>query len=94
MIIFRNEIVWFKGYRGTPRKNRYQQEHEIIFFYSKSKDYTWYDVYGEYKDINLKRYNKVDEEGKRYALIKRVRTTGEVLLWKDLPERETSRRCY
>ena len=84
--LFRNEVVWFKGYRGTPRKNRYQQEHDIILFYSKSKDYIWNDIYGEYKDTNLKRYNKVDEEGKRYALIKRVRTTGEVYYGKTYPK--------
>ncbi|MYC77466.1 site-specific DNA-methyltransferase [Candidatus Poribacteria bacterium] len=84
--LFRNEVVWFKGYRGTPRRNRYQQEHDIILFYSKSKDYVWNDIYGEYKDTNLKRYNKVDEEGKRYALIKRVRTTGEVYYGKTYPK--------
>lgn len=84
--LFRNEIVWFKGYRGTPRRNRYQQEHDIILFYSKSKDYIWNDIYGEYKDTNLKRYNKVDEEGKRYALIKRVRTSGEVYYGKTYPK--------
>ena len=84
--LFRNEVVWFKGYRGTPRKNRYQQEHDIILFYSKNKDYIWNDIYGEYKDTNLKRYNKVDEEGKRYALIKRVRTTGEVYYGKTYPK--------
>ena len=84
--LFRNEVVWFKGYRGTARRNRYQQEHDIILFYSKNKDYIWNDIYGEYKDTNLKRYNKVDEEGKRYALIKRVRTTGEVYYGKTYPK--------
>ena len=83
---FRNEIIWFKGYRGTPRRNRYQQEHEIIFFYSKSKEYTWNDIYGKYKDLDLKRYNKIDEDGKRYALIKRVRTNGEVYYGKTYPK--------
>ena len=83
---FRNEIVWFKGYRGTPRRNRYQQEHEIIFFYSKSKEYIWNDIYGEYKDLDLKRYNKIDEDGKRYALIRRVRTNGEVYYGKTYPK--------
>ena len=33
---YRNELVWFKGYRGTPRKGRYQQEHDILLFYSKN----------------------------------------------------------
>ena len=83
---FRNEIVWFKGYRGTPRKNRYQQEHETIFYYSKTDSYTWNDIFGEYKDPEMKRYNKIDEDGNKYALIKRRRTTGEVYYGKTYPK--------
>lgn len=82
---FRNEIVWFKGYRGTPRKNRYQQEHENLLFYSKTSEYTWNNIFDEYKDPDLKRYNKVDDEGHRYALIKRRRTNGEVYYGKTYP---------
>ncbi len=82
---FRNELTWFKGYRGTPRKNRYQQEHETILFYSKTNAYTWNNIFSEYKDPDLKRYNKVDSEGNRYALVKRQRTNGEVYYGKTYP---------
>ena len=83
---FRGEIVWFKGYRGTPRKNRFQQEHETVLFYTKSENYTWNDVFGEYRDAHLKRYNKIDEDGNRYALIKRRRANGEVYYGKTYPK--------
>ena len=83
---FRGEIVWFKGYRGTPRKNRYQQEHETVLFYTKSSTYTWNDVFGEYRDTDLKRYNKIDEDGNKYALVKRRRANGEVYYGKTYPK--------
>ena len=83
---FRGEIVWFKGYRGTPRKSRYQQAHETVLFYTKSDAYTWNDVFGEYRDTDLKRYNKIDEDGNRYALVKRRRANGEVYYGKTYPK--------
>lgn len=73
---FRDEIVWFKGSRGTRRLSRYQQEHETIFRYSKSDKYTWNQPIGRYRDKSLARYNKVDEHGKRYARILRTRADG------------------
>jgi len=82
---FRNEIVWFKGYRGTSRKRRYQQEHETLLFYAKTDTYTWNGLFGEYKDPDLKRYNKTDDDGNRYALVKRKRSNGEVYYGKTYP---------
>ena len=82
---FRNEIIWFKGFRGTPRQKRYQQEHDTLFFYSNG-DYTWNKIYGEYKDKKMSRYNKIDDQGKKYALIKRKRTSGEVYYGRTYPK--------
>lgn len=82
---FCNEIIWFKGYRGTPRQSRFQQEHDIIFFYSKTDNYVWNKTYGKYKDESMSRYNKIDDKGRRYALIKRKRTNGETYYGKSYP---------
>ena len=82
----RNEVIWNKGYRGTPRKRRFQQEHDTVFFYTKSDEYTWNKTYVEYKDQSLSRYNKVDEEGRRYARIKRRRTDGTVYYGRTYPQ--------
>ena len=84
---FVNEVVWYKGYRGTPRKQRYQQEHDTVFLYAKQYGrYTWNSVFGEYKDKSMSRYNKIDKDGKKYALIKRRRTDGTVYYGKTYPK--------
>ena len=83
---FCNEIIWYKGYRGTPRKYRWQQEHDTLFFYAKGDTYTWNSPKGKYKDPDLKRYNKTDEKGERYALIKRKKTDGSVYYGKTYPK--------
>lgn len=75
---FRAEIIWDKGFRGTESKNIYQRTHDTIFWYSKTSEWIWNQQYEEYKDAKMSRYNQVDENGKRYALIKRVRTDGSV----------------
>ena len=82
---FRAEIVWNKGFRGTERRQNWQQSHDTIFFYTKSDGYTWNDQYQDYADPHLKRYNKIDEQGRRYALIKRRRTDGTVYYGKSYP---------
>lgn len=75
---FRAEIIWDKGFRGTESKNIFQRTHDSIFWYSKTSDWIWNQQFEEYKDAKMSRYNQIDEEGKRYALIKRVRTDGSV----------------
>ncbi len=75
---FRAEIIWDKGFRGTESKNIYQRTHDTIYWYSKTSNWIWNQQFEEYKDAKMSRYNQVDEEGKRYALIKRVRTDGSV----------------
>ncbi len=82
---FRNEVIWNKGYRGTPRKRRYQQEHDTILMYA-NQGYTWNNQTVPYKDERLSRYNKTDEKGRKYALIKRRRTDGTVYYGKTYPD--------
>ena len=83
-----NELIWNKGFRGTEAKRIFQRSHDSIFFYSKGKNYIWNQQGQPYKDPNLARYNQVDEEGNRYALIKRRRTNGEVYYGKTYPKAE------
>lgn len=82
---FRAEIIWDKGFRGTESKNIYQRTHDTIFWYSKTSDWIWNQQFEEYKDKKMGRYNKVDENGRAYALIKRVRTDGSVYYGKCYP---------
>lgn len=76
---FVNEIVWDKGFRGTESKNQYQNTHDTIFLYKKGNNKIWNQIYEQYSDQKMGRYNKKDEEtGQKYALIKRVRTDGTI----------------
>jgi adenine-specific DNA-methyltransferase len=88
---FRNEIVWNKGFRGTESKKIYQHSHDIILWYSKGSNYIWNLVGQPYRDEEMKRYNKVDEEGQRYALIKRRRTDNTVYYGRTYPKEEGKR---
>jgi len=87
---FINEVVWNKGFRGTESKRIYQHSHDTIFFYAKNvqAEYIWSQQGQPYKDESLGRYNQVDEEGKKYALIKRKRTDGSVYYGKTYPNQE------
>jgi len=81
----RNEIVWYKGFRGTRAKRIFQHSHDILWWYTKGDEYFWEQDFEPYRDEELKRYNKVDESGRRYALIKRRRTDGTVYYGRTYP---------
>lgn len=85
---FVNEIIWNKGFRGTESKRIFQRSHETIFYYVKSNSYIWNQQGQPYKDENLGRYNKIDENGNNYALIKRRKTDGTVYYGKTYPKQE------
>ena len=81
-----NEIVWSYGARATLRKKGFNNKHDTLLLYSKSKKYTYNPILLPYKDKKMKRYNKVDENGKKYALIKRKRTDGTIYYGKCYPK--------
>ena len=85
---FKNEIIWNKGFRGTESQRIYQHSHDTLLMYVNSKNYIWNQQTQPYKDISLGRYDKIDENGKRYALIKRRRSNGEVYYGKTYPNEE------
>lgn len=83
-----NEIVWNKGFRGTRANKKFQRSHETLWWYSKGTNYLWNQTYEPYKDEDMGRYNQVDPDGRRYALIKRRRTDGTVYYGKTYPGEE------
>lgn len=83
---FQNEIIWSYGARATVRKSGFPRKHDTILLYTKSKNYTFNLLYKPYKDPLMGRYNKVDAQGKRYALIKRRKTDGTVYYGKCYPK--------
>lgn len=68
---FRNEIIW-KYFGPTSTEKNFPRKHDIILFYSKSSDY-YFDSNAtliNYDKKAIKRYDKVDENGKRYKIYK------------------------
>jgi len=82
---FLNEIIWDKGFRGTEQKTTYQKSHDHILYYKKHHLF-WNDVFCDYADKKMSRYNKTDDEGKKYALIKRKRTDDSIYYGKCYPK--------
>ncbi|MBN2028274.1 MAG: restriction endonuclease [Actinobacteria bacterium] len=69
---FRNEIVWsYKRY--TAKGNRYQREHDILFYYSKSDKSVFNEPREEYgpKSGKADSHYKQDEDGRWYRWQKR-----------------------
>lgn len=90
---FVNEIVWDKGFRGTESPTIYQHAHDVVYFYAKSRSrgYTWNQQGQPYKDKSMGRYNQIDDNGKAYALIKRVRSDGSIYYGKTYPKEDGKR---
>ncbi len=64
-INFQNEIVWlYTG--GTDRKKGFNRKYDNILFYSKSESYFFQNVYEPFSEATVKRFNKIDENGKKY----------------------------
>ena len=66
---FRNEIVWHYTGNSIP-KNCYPKKHDILFFYSKTKEIIYYPkrILQPYSKVTEKRYNHIDKEGRKYKI--------------------------
>ena len=70
---YRNEIVW-KYFGPTSGKKNYPKKHDTIYYYVKNENSDFYfdfsACYKEYDEKAIKRYDKIDEEGRRYKIYK------------------------
>ncbi|MCV0399588.1 MAG: site-specific DNA-methyltransferase [Nitrosarchaeum sp.] len=69
---FRNEIVWRRHNSHNDTKQGakiFGRVHDVILFYSKTKDYTWNPIYAPYPEEYVQKYYKhiEPETGRRYA---------------------------
>ena len=88
---FINEIIW--GYRRWSAKSKgFQKSHDVIFYYSKSLNYLWNDVYEAYADDGS-HFTEQDEKGeyrwqylkgKKYKLYKNEEGTRAKDWWDDI----------
>lgn len=72
---FRRDIVWVMsaaaGYKGLVQN--YVRGHENILYYSKSDRLIFNKPFKDYSEAQLKRFTKVDENGRRYKPITKTR---------------------
>jgi len=65
---FRNEIIWHYN-RWTATSKDFQRMHDIIFRYTKNKDFIFNIQYKDYQETTLKYHPwEVDENGKKYYI--------------------------
>ncbi|MCL2758448.1 MAG: HNH endonuclease [Alphaproteobacteria bacterium] len=66
---FRNEIIWSYTGNSVPKKCL-PRKHDIIFWYSKSDNFSFYPdkILIPYSELTEKRYNHTDEDGRRFKI--------------------------
>lgn len=67
---FQREIIWSietaSGFKSQA--NNWIRSHDTILYYSKRKDFTFTKQFLELDERTIKRYDKVDEQGKKYKV--------------------------
>jgi site-specific DNA-methyltransferase (adenine-specific) len=64
---FRNEIVWQRTSSHNDSK-KWGSVHDIIYFYSKTDDFTWNNVYLDYNEKYIKDFYRYKDERGTYRL--------------------------
>jgi site-specific DNA-methyltransferase (adenine-specific) len=66
---FRNEIVWERTSSHNDTRTKFPDVSDILYFYTKSNEYTFHVQYEEYSEEYTKKfYRYVDDQGRRYRL--------------------------
>ena len=63
----RNEIIW-KRTSAHNSATRYGPNHDTVFFYSKSRRYTWNPAFQEYDESYIRRFYRFEDERGRFTL--------------------------
>lgn len=66
---FKSEIIWQRTFNSGSSKalaSKFPSNTDTIFYYTKTKNYVFNKQYRPYSEGALKRYDKVDEKGRRY----------------------------
>ena len=69
---FRREVIWsnedYSGFKSAA--NNWIRGHEILLYYIKSKNQTFNKQYSPLVEATIRRYDKADENGKRFKIYK------------------------
>jgi len=72
---FQREIIWtlagVSGYKSLV--DGFVRGHDSIIYYTKSKNHIFNKKFLDYSDSQLKRFSKIDEDGRRYKPITKTR---------------------
>lgn len=63
---FKNEIIW-KRTTAHSDSTRWGSVHDVVFFYTKSDEFIWNDVYMEYDEEYKKRFKRSDPDGRLWT---------------------------
>lgn len=66
---YKNEVIWERYFGSGSSKSiakKYPNVTDAVLFYTKTEDYLFNPEVREYADATLKRYDKIDEDGRRY----------------------------
>lgn len=61
---FKNEIVWKKTNSPKSQSKTFGEQHDIILFYSKSKEFNFFQIYTAFNEKYLKAFSKDDKDGR------------------------------
>lgn len=65
---FRNAIIWQRSNGKNNSTKNYENTTDTIIFYTKSNIYNFKILKRDLKDSSIKRYNKIDEFGRKYMI--------------------------
>jgi adenine-specific DNA-methyltransferase len=60
---FRNEIVWRRSTIATNVSTQFRNSHDVLFFYTKSRENVFHVQRGEYSESSKKHFTQEDERG-------------------------------
>lgn len=66
--MFLNEIVWNYGLGGVRETGYWPRKHDTLLFYSKTGNHYFQRLRGEVTPAMQNKYNKVDDNGRRYFI--------------------------
>lgn len=66
---FRNDITRIKCNPKNFSRKAYGNEKDMILFYSKGKDIVWNEPRTELTEEDMKRFDKIDPDGRRYTTV-------------------------
>jgi len=64
---FRNEIIWYYGERQLPTATKFNNKHDVIYYYSKSDNPYFKMVYKPFSESYIKQFFKKDADGRYYT---------------------------